>query len=264
MNEIEQLLEIMRQLRDPEKGCPWDRVQTFETILPYTQEEVHELADAIRRNAMKDVCDELGDLLFHIVFYAQLADEKGYFEFRNVAAEVNKKLQRRHPHVFSGATFTSRDEQNKHWEKIKLKERQQNADAAADKQGLLDGIGSGLAEIARSLKMQRRAATVGFDWQNTTQVMEKIDEELKELQREIQAATDTTRITEEFGDLMFSCINLARHLKIDPELALRKTNNKFKRRFEYLEKRLKTDNRSLYETNLEEMESLWQESKRLD
>ena len=264
MNEIEQLLEIMRQLRDPEKGCPWDRAQTFETILPFTQEEVHELADAIGRNAMDDVCDELGDLLFHIVFYAQLADEKGYFKFSNVAAVINKKLYRRHPHVFSGTTFTGREEENQHWERIKSKERQHKSDTDTVKQGLLDGIGSGLPEIARSLKMQRRAATVGFDWQNSAQVMEKIDEELKELQGEIQTVTDHTRITEEFGDLMFSCINLARHLKIDPELALRKTNNKFKRRFEYLEKKLETDNRSLFETNLEEMESLWQESKSQD
>ena len=262
MNEIEQLLETMRRLRDPRTGCPWDRGQTLETILPYTQEELHELADAIERNAMDEICNELGDLLFHIVFYTQIAGEGGFFDFRKVTTGINEKLHRRHPHVFSGEALSTKQEQNRHWEKIKAKERQQNESAGLENSGLLDGIGSTLPEIARSLKMQRRAASAGFDWQDSSQVMAKIAEELNELQHEIQCATERARITEEFGDLMFSCINLARHLKIDPELALHKTNNKFKRRFEYLEKRLKAENRTLYESDIEEMESLWQEAKK--
>lgn len=262
MNEIEQLLKIMCQLRDPEKGCPWDRVQTFETILPYTLEEVHELADAIERNAMDDVCDELGDLLFHIVFYAHLAGEEGYFELRDIAAGINKKLRRRHPHVFADATVTSMEEQRKRWEQMKTEERTEGAEDAAAGNGLLDGIGSALPEITRSLKMQRRAASVGFDWRNSAQVLDKIEEELNELRREMKSMTDRDQITGELGDLIFSCINLARHLDISPESALKKTNDKFKRRFEYMEKQLNLEERSLFETDLDEMELLWQASKK--
>ena len=262
MKEIEQLLQTMCQLRDPKTGCPWDRGQTLETILPYTQEELHELADAIERNAMDEICNELGDLLFHIVFYAQIASEGGFFDFRNITAGINEKLHRRHPHVFSGEALSTQHEQNRNWEKIKAEERQKNEDTDVDKPGLLDGISPALPETARSLKIQRRVASVGFDWQNSSQVMAKIEEELNELQFEIQNAADRARITEEFGDLMFSCINLARHLNIDPDLALHKTNDKFKRRFEYLEMQLKADNRSLFDTDIEEMESLWQEAKK--
>lgn len=261
MNEIKQLLDNMRKLRDPDAGCPWDLEQTLETILPYTQEEIHELADAIQRKAMDEVCDELGDLLFHIVFYAQLAAEEGYFDFRKVASSINEKITRRHPHVFATEIITSARQQNRNWEKIKSTERLNNSNASPENRSILDGIGPGLPEVSRSLKMQRRAASVGFDWQNSSQVLEKIDEELLELRREIESGTQHARICGELGDLIFTCINLGRHLNIDPELALRQTNNKFKRRFEYLEKQLQSQNRSLYETDLDEMESLWQEAK---
>lgn len=262
MKEIEELLEIMRKLRDFETGCPWDRVQTLETILPYTLEEIHELADTIERHAMDDLCDELGDLLFHIVFYAQIAREGGYFNFRNVTAKLNKKLYRRHPHVFADEKIGTIEEQKKRWEKIKIEERLEIENKGANDHGLLDGIGLALPIIDRCLKMQRRAAGVGFDWQNSSQVLEKVEEELNELRCEIQSTSDRARLIEEYGDLLFTCINLARHLDVDPEIALSKANNKFKRRFDYLEKLLKDNNRSLFETDLEEMETLWQESKK--
>ena len=260
MNEIDELLEIMNRLRDPEQGCPWDRKQTIASILPYTLDEVRELADAIERNVMDDLCDELGDLLFHIIFYAQIAGEEGYFEFRDVASGLKNKLYRRHPHVFADEQVDTMDDLNKTWEKIKSAERREK-EAEHKDQGLLHGIGSGLPEISRSLKMQRRAAGVGFDWQNSTQVLEKIEEELRELRHEIETGAARSRISGELGDLLFSCINLARHLKIDPELALSETNEKFSSRFGYLENRLKSSNRSLFEAGIEEMEALWLEAK---
>ena len=259
MKEIEKLLQIMRDLRDPDNGCPWDREQTFETILPFSMEEVHELADAIRRQSMDELRDELGDLLFHIVFYAQLAAEDGHFDFRAVTAAINEKLLRRHPHVFGETSFDSAQEQNRNWEQIKSAER--GVERGGEVQGLLDGIGATLPPISRSLKMQRRAAGVGFDWQNATQVLEKIEEELRELRHEIESGAARSRISGELGDLLFSCINLARHLKIDPELALSETNEKFRSRFGYLEDRLKSSNRSLFEAGIEEMEALWLEAK---
>ena len=260
MNEIDELLEIMSRLRDPEQGCPWDRTQTIDSILPHTMEEVRELADAIERNVMDDLCDELGDLLFHIVFYAQIAGEEGYFDFRDVASGVTKKLYRRHPHVFADEQIDKIEDLNRSWENIKSAERREK-EADREHHGLLEGIGSGLPEISRSLKMQRRAAGVGFDWQDPGQVLEKIEEELRELRGEMQSEPERKRLTEEFGDLMFSCINLARHLNIDPDLALSKTNNKFKQRFDYMEKELLKQNRSLRETTSDEMEALWQEAK---
>lgn len=260
MNEIDELLEIMNKLRDPEQGCPWDRTQTIDSILPYTLEEVRELADAIERKVMDDICDELGDLLFHIVFYAQIIGEEGYFEFRDVASGLNKKLYRRHPHVFADEQVDTTGDLNKNWEKIKSAERR-DKEADREHHGLLEGIGNGLSEIARSLKMQRRAAGVGFDWQYPSQVLEKIEEELQELRGEMQSEPEQTRLTEEFGDLLFACINLARHLNIDPEFALNKTNSKFTQRFDYIEKKLLKQNRSIHEATSDEMEVLWQEAK---
>ena len=260
MNDIDELLEIMNRLRDPETGCPWDRTQTIDSILPYTLEEVRELADAIERNAMDDLCNELGDLLFHVVFYAQIAGEQDYFEFGDVTSGLKEKLYRRHPHVFAGEQTDTIGDLNKRWEKIKSAERREK-EPDRDNHGLLDGIGSALPVFTRSLNMQRRAAGVGFDWQDPGQVLKKIEEELHELREEMQSEPERKRIMEEFGDLLFSCINLARHLHIDPELALSKTNNKFKQRFDYMEKELLKQNRSLHETTIDEMEELWQQAK---
>jgi len=261
MNEIDELVEIMRNLRDPEKGCPWDKVQTLESILPYTLEEVHELIDAIERKSMDETCDELGDLLYHIVFYAQLAAESREFDFRSVVRRIIKKLLRRHPHVFTDAKISTIEEQKINWEAIKSGERKITAASTGDGQGLMAGISETLPEVMRSLKIQRRAAGVGFDWDDAEQVCSKIAEELIELQEEVKSEGSRNKTIEEFGDLFFSCINLARHLDIDPDMALKKTNIKFIRRFEYMEKKLKKNKRTLSESSIKEMEILWQEAK---
>jgi MazG family protein len=259
MNSMDKLLEIMTTLRDPVKGCPWDREQDFSSIAPYTIEEAYEVADAIDRNDMQSLRGELGDLLFQVVYHAQLAAEKNCFEFNDVVEGINKKLQQRHPHVFGNETVDNAKAQSQAWEQQKLQERRAAAQDAFV--SILAGISLNLPALGRAQKIQLRAAHAGFDWNNIRDVMLKIEEEIKELTSELSGLTDPMRLQDELGDLLFSCVNLARHMDIDAESALRAANRKFEQRFRYIEESLHAQHRSLEDASLEEMDRLWEESK---
>ena len=251
------LLEIMRRLRDPETGCPWDIEQDFATIAPYTIEEAYEVADAIEREAWDELKGELGDLLFQSVFHAQMASERGLFDFNQVADTMSDKMVARHPHVFGDESRDkSADQQTRDWETIKAAER-----ASKAQQGTLDGVAVGLPALLRALKLQKRAARVGFDWPDTSHVIDKIVEEAKEL-HEARDTLSQSEVEEEFGDLLFVMVNLGRHLGLDPESALRATNAKFTRRFEKVEAKLADTGKTPQESNLEEMDALWDDVKR--
>ena len=254
--EIARLIEIMAALRDPQTGCPWDIEQDFATIAPYTIEEAHEVADAIAREAWDEFPGELGDLLLQVVFHAQMADEKGMFDFADVAAKISDKLISRHPHVFGDESRDkSAAQQIKDWEAIKAVER-----AAKAEKGVLDGVALGLPALSRALKLQNRAARVGFDWPGPEHVLEKIREESAELV-EARNSADHAHLTEEFGDLLFVMANLARHLDIDPEEALRGANAKFTRRFQSIEAALHAQGRRPEDSTLAEMDVLWDAAK---
>lgn len=254
--EIARLIEIMAALRDPQTGCPWDIEQDFATIAPYTIEEAHEVADAIAREAWDEFPGELGDLLLQVVFHAQMADEKGMFDFADVAAKISDKLISRHPHVFGDESRDkSAAQQIKDWEAIKAVER-----AAKAEKGVLDGVALGLPALSRALKLQNRAARVGFDWPGPEHVLEKIREESAELV-EARNSADHAHLTEEFGDLLFVMANLARHLDIDPEEALRGANAKFTRRFQSIEAALHAQGRRPEDSTLAEMDALWDAAK---
>jgi tetrapyrrole methylase family protein/MazG family protein/ATP diphosphatase len=255
---IEELLEVMRRLRDPETGCPWDREQTFATIAPYTIEESYEVSDAIERNDMRDLKEELGDLLFQVVFHARMAEEQGLFDFNDVAQGMAEKLIRRHPHVFGDASHRTADEQTVAWEAVKAEERK-----AKDKVGILDDVPVGLPALTRAAKLTKRAARVGFDWPSVHQVLDKLDEETEELKAEI-AAGDLPKAREELGDLLFVMANLARKLDVEPEDALRGTNRKFVRRFSAIEAELKAEGRTPDEATLEEMDAIWNRIKQAE
>ena len=251
------LLEIMRRLRDPKTGCPWDIEQDFATIAPYTIEEAYEVADAIEREAWDELKGELGDLLFQSVFHAQMASERGLFDFNQVADTMSDKMVARHPHVFGDESRDkSADQQTRDWETIKAAER-----ASKAQQGTLDGVAVGLPALLRALKLQKRAARVGFDWPDTSHVIDKIVEEAKEL-NEARDTLSQAEVEEEFGDLLFVMANLGRHLGLDPESALRATNAKFTRRFEKVEAKLADTGKTPQESNLEEMDALWDDVKR--
>ncbi|MEM6414834.1 MAG: nucleoside triphosphate pyrophosphohydrolase [Pseudomonadota bacterium] len=252
------LLDVMRQLRDPESGCPWDINQTFQTIAPYTIEEAYEVADAIERGDMEELREELGDLLLQVVFHAQIASEAQTFDFDDVVAAITDKMIRRHPHVFGDATERDADEQTASWETQKAKERAQKGAA-----GILDDVPNNLPGLTRAVKLQKRAARVGFDWDQASEVAEKINEEVQEL---IDAAStgNQNHVEEEFGDFLFVVANLARHFKIDPETALRRANQKFIRRFGHIETVLAEQARSVEGASLKEMESLWQQAKTIE
>ncbi len=253
---MERLLEIMRRLRHPEKGCPWDIEQDFATIAPYTIEEAYEVADAIERGAWDELRSELGDLLFQSVFHAQMAEEAGHFKFEDVAKAISDKMVSRHPHVFGteGNDFSA-DTQVDRWEEVKAAER-----AAKSETRVLDGVAVGLPALLRAMKLQKRAARVGFDWPSTDQVIDKIIEESREL---VEARDTLTQdeVEEEMGDLLFVVANLARHLNVDPEAALRRTNAKFIRRFNAVEDALIAKGSSPEQSNLEEMDALWDAAK---
>jgi nucleoside triphosphate diphosphatase len=250
------LLEIMRRLRDPVSGCPWDIEQSFETIAPYTLEEAHEVADAIARKAWNELPGELGDLLFQAVFHAQMAQDAGLFDFDDVVRSIADKMVARHPHVFGAESRDkSAEQQTADWEKIKAVERG-NA-------RVLDGVALGLPALTRAVKLQKRAARVGFDWPSTDEVVAKITEEAAELV-EARESLSQTEVEEEFGDLLFVMANLARHLKIDPEAALRAANAKFTRRFNRIEDWLAEAGRGPAQSDLAEMDQLWDRAKAED
>ena len=255
---LQRLLDIMAKLRDPQGGCPWDKEQTFATIAPYTVEEAYEVADAIERNDLKDLKEELGDLLFQVVFHSRMAEEQGAFDFDAVAEAMVDKMVRRHPHVFAGQTYADVEEQTAAWDAIKAAER-----AGKERHSILDDVPPGLPAMTRAVKLTKRAARVGFDWPSTDEVMAKLREELEELQVEIDA-NDLPKARAELGDLMFVVANLARKLDVDPEDALRACNAKFERRFHHIEKTLAERGKTPDQSDLEEMDGLWNEAKRLE
>lgn len=264
--DIQRLIEIMAALRTPGTGCPWDLEQTFRTIAPYTIEEAYEVADAIERDDLQDLKEELGDLLLQVVFHARMAEENGAFDFGDVVAAINAKLIRRHPHVFGEARDLSPEEVKSLWDAIKATEKAERArargseDKGATQPGLLAGVPRSLPALTRSEKLTQKAATVGFDWPDTSQVVDKIHEELAEIE-EAAAGGSPERIEDEIGDLLFAAANLARHFRIDPEAALRGTNAKFERRFGAIERALTQQGRTANEASLDELERLWAEAK---
>ena len=260
MTPIDRLNAIMVRLRDPDGGCPWDVEQTFQTIAPYTLEEAYEVADAIERGDMDELKSELGDLLFQVVFHARMAEEQGLFGFDDVATAIADKLERRHPHVFgpNGPLEAAKADgaaQKARWEDIKAGERKAKA-----QHGVLDDVPVGLPALARAAKLTRRAARVGFDWPSTAEVLDKLDEEVAELKAEI-AAGDLDKARGELGDLLFVMANLARKLGVEPEDALRGTNAKFVRRFAFIEAELAKDGRTPEQSDLAEMDRLWDAAK---
>ena len=256
--ELRRLLSIMERLRDPEAGCPWDKVQDFNSIAPYTIEEAYEVADAIGRRDFAALPDELGDLLFQVVYHARMAEEEDRFGFADVAHTISDKMIRRHPHVFGDAAARDASAQTGTWEAQKRAERH-----ARTETGTLAGIPTALPALTRAAKLTNRAARVGFDWPDVGGVLDKLEEEVLELRAELPAA-DPARLADEVGDLLFVLANLARKLHLDPETCLRQANDKFTRRFEGVEQRLETEGKSPSDASLAEMEMLWIEVKQAE
>ncbi len=256
--KISKLLDIMKDLRNPETGCPWDVKQTFETIAPYTVEEAYEVSDAIDRKDMDDLKDELGDLLLQVVFHSQIADESGLFDFNDVVDSISNKMIRRHPHVFTEKTEKSSEDVKETWENIKATERNSKKENVS----ALDGIALSLPALLRAEKLTKRAARVNFDWPSYREVFDKIREEIEELEVELDNNAPIDRIEDELGDLLFCMANLARHLKLDPEQSLKRANNKFYNRFKAVELSFNEENLIFSEQSLEKMESRWQEIKK--
>ena len=259
--ELDRLLGIMARLRDPLQGCPWDLQQDFASIAPYTIEEAYEVADAIDRGDLDDLCDELGDLLLQVVFHAQMASEQGAFGFADVARAISDKMQRRHPHVFAQVQVDGAEDVNSNWESIKRAERAAKGDADTS---ALAGISRGLPEWQRAVKLQARAARVGFDWPGPAPVLDKVREELDEVAAEFARGPvqdNQARLEEELGDLLFVCANLARHAKVDVGAALRHANHKFERRFRAMEAQAAAAGASMAGLDLEAQERLWEQAK---
>lgn len=252
-DSLQKLLQIMARLRDPEKGCPWDRVQTPQSISKYTLEEAYEVYDAVESGDMTALREELGDLLFHIVFYSRMAEERGAFDFFDVARSACDKMIRRHPHIFGDAGKAP------DWEDVKKLER-----AERHQTGVLSGVAKALPAAIRAYKLQSRAARVGFDWDKPDLVLDKIVEESNELRTEMARKEHVSEREDEMGDLLFACVNLARKLDIDPEKALKRTNAKFERRFSHIEDVLNSRHQSFDQTTLDEMEALWVEAKQME
>lgn len=253
---MQRLLDIMAQLRDPQNGCPWDLKQTYQSIAPHTIEEAYEVADCIERDDIDQLPGELGDVLFQVVFYAQMAKEEKRFEFQDVVNAVCDKLVRRHPHVFADVKFESADELSKAWEGFKEQERGERDDA-----GVFADIPNALPAMTRSRKIQIRAVRQGFDWSETSQAVAKIDEELDELKEAINNDDNAEHIEYELGDVLFTCVGLARRLKIDPEQALRKANERFMSRFQTMQQLVENDGKSFAECSLETMMDYWNNTK---
>jgi ATP diphosphatase len=270
MYQLDDLLHLMARLRDPQHGCPWDLKQSYATIVPYTIEEAYEVADAIERGDFEHLSGELGDLLFQVVYYSQLAREEGRFEFAQVVDGITAKLIRRHPHVFvDGDLYGVPDATRLHeaavrqrWEELKAEERAEKA-AAPEQLSLLDDVPHALPALSRAAKLQKRAAQVGFDWPEALPVVDKVREELDEV-LEAMSENDPQAMAEEIGDLLFVVTNLARHLKVDPESALRAANGKFEQRFRFIERALREAGRAMEDCDLEELDALWGEAKKLE
>jgi ATP diphosphatase len=265
--DIRRLIDIMAALRNPVSGCPWDVEQTFASIAPFTVEEAYEVADAIERGATEDLREELGDLLLQIVFHARMAEEAGLFDFGGVVEAITAKLIRRHPHVFGGTGTLSSDDVKALWERIKADEKRAKLASEANAgrhteatSGALDGVPLALPALSRAMKLQAKAGKVGFDWNDVRAVLDKIREEMIEVEAEI-AEGSAQALSNEVGDLLFATVNLARHLKVDPEAALRSANAKFERRFAHIENRLAAGGRTPESASLDEMERLWAEAK---
>jgi ATP diphosphatase len=267
---LDRLLGIMARLRDPKSGCPWDLEQSFRTIVPHTIEEAYEVADAIERDDMKALPGELGDLLFQVVFYSQMAAEAGHFRMADVLTAINDKMIARHPHVFGSASIETAEAQTVAWEVQKANERAAEAAAAGRAISVLDGVAAGLPALTRAEKLQKRAARIGFDWPEAAPVIDKVEEEIGELKAEL-GDRKPERLDEELGDLLFACANLARHLGVDPEGALRRANQKFERRFKRMESMAAAQNGTgasgtgggqvTMPRSLEQLEALWQRVK---
>ncbi|MGX5914282.1 nucleoside triphosphate pyrophosphohydrolase [Aliidiomarina sp. Khilg15.8] len=257
MQSLHRLLGIMQALRDPTGGCPWDIKQDFHSIVPHTIEEAYEVADAIAQDNPAAIRDELGDLLFQVVFYAQLGRERDWFDFSDIAEGVSDKLVRRHPHVFGDSEVTDADGVKEQWEAIKREERaQKNADAS-----VFSDVPANLPAMLQALKIQKRCRSVGFDWDDIADVTDKVREEVDEVAEELEGDVDQTRVEEEIGDLLFAVVNLARHSKVNPENALRRANQKFMQRFRYIEKEVARQERPLQDHSLQELEAYWQQAK---
>jgi len=259
MKNIEHLLEVMERLRDPQKGCPWDKQQTFASLIPYTLEESYEVADAIEKQDYTELQQELGDLLFQVVFYAQIAREQGLFDFDDVAGSISEKLIRRHPHVFADEKVDSVEQQTAAWEEHKRKEREKKVDKTTAVSEL-DGVIKALPALSRAQKLQRRAARVGFDWENIDDVYAKLSEEAAEVKQAV-TTSDPQAMEGEVGDLVFSCVNLARSLDIDTEEATRKACLKFERRFRSVESKVAAQQLTLSDLSAAQLDSLWQAVK---
>ncbi len=259
LKNTQQLLDIMARLRQPEDGCAWDIKQDFRSLIPYVIEEAYEVVDAIERNDMDDLRAELGDLLLQVAFHAQIAAERNHFTFEEVSETICDKLIRRHPHVFADAVYASDEERHQAWEQAKADERQEKNKAPAQL-SVLDGVAGSLPALLECEKIQNRAANFGFDWATIEPVFDKVQEELDEV-KEAWASGNQAHIEEEIGDLLLVTVNLARHLKINPELALKHSTKKFSRRFQYIEQRVESTGRDLRDCQLSELDAYWDEAK---
>ncbi len=257
---MQRLIEIMQRLRDPDTGCPWDREQTFSTIARHTIEEAYEVADAIQREAMDELRDELGDLLFQVVFYTQMAREQSLFDFDDVVHSICTKMIRRHPHVFADEKIDSAAEQSMAWERHKSEERRRKGEIEGPA-SQLDGVAHSMPALIRAGKLQKRAADVGFDWPDIEGPIAKVQEELAEVRAELEVENNQERLQAEIGDLLFACVNLARHARVDPESSLRLANQTFERRYRSMERMLAAEGQQMEELDLEAMEQLWVRAK---
>ena len=262
---INDLLKIMAQLRDPNDGCPWDIEQTFDSIAPCTIEEAYEVREAIANQDYKGLKDELGDLLLQVVFHSQIADESKIFNFDEVVDGICKKMVERHPHVFGNAEINTADEQLNSWEAIKAEERANKLNMDSNSLSALDGVSVAYPALLRAEKLQKRAARVGFDWKETEPVLNKLDEEICELKEALSNDFDKDQLEEELGDILFSCVNIARHLKLDAETALHKANRKFTKRFQFIEKSLKEElNIKPENADFSDLENRWVRAKTIN
>ena len=274
--DISRLIEIMAALRTPGTGCPWDLEQNFSTIKPYTIEEAYEVADAIERNDMDDLCEELGDLLLQVVFHARMAEEAGEFSFGDVVEAITRKMIRRHPHVFAVSDAATPDAVKVQWDAVKAEEKRERAERRAKRAlgssprvtedfnaGFLGSVHRSQPALTEAVKLQQRAAKVGFDWSEAEPILDKIEEEIGELREALHSGSQD-KVADELGDLIFALVNIGRHVKADPEEALRSTNTKFRRRFNYIETSLQRSNETLEAATLERMEELWQAAKAIE